>query len=230
MSRRALPLLFCTFLLCLVFLGTDAPAAFIRFLSPPLIAESAQPARSVRTLPPIRKISETTSIGRSSPLPPQEDTHLGHFPPTSEPLVDGSRDPGLIPRNIALKVLFETLSVPPNPSAAERARVEVRTARLDLGDEDKEILLRELGTFHLRAATQKAVIESARPSFLASPLALNRFADESAKIGLLAVDAYNALLESLSPEGAARLEQHLEYIRTRMKIYPTPDMSNGLTQ
>jgi hypothetical protein len=47
-------------------------------------------------------------------------------------------------------------------------------------------------------------------------------------MGALAEDAYSGVLRSLSADGAAKLREHLDYVKTRIQIFPLPDMSAGL--
>jgi hypothetical protein len=159
---------------------------------------------------------------------------LNHVHPVGtgpyEPLVDGSKNPELIPDHVALRALIQTIVVPSQPTDDERKQFELRTARMDLTEEDSELLLTELGRFHDQMMIQKARIEAARPRSVASAneVAIGIYAGEQARLGDMIVGLYNSLLGSLSRDGATKLREHLAYVKTRMKIFPTPNMETGL--
>jgi hypothetical protein len=53
----------------------------------------------------------------------------------------------------------------------------------------------------------------------------DRYVEEQASFSVLVEDHYEQLLESLSPEGGAKLQEHLLHVKSRIKIFATPDMS-----
>jgi hypothetical protein len=163
---------------------------------------------------------------------PGPGLHLGHDSEEAfEPLVDGSKRPEEIPDGVAIRVLMQTLRVPPNPDAAALKQLQVRVARVNLSETDFEILVRELGVLDARAQEQEARMEAVRTSLAgtvsgatARPLE-DRYIEEQANFSSLVDDHYQQLLQSLSPEGAEKLRGHLLHVKARIKIYPTPDMS-----
>ena len=84
-----------------------------------------------------------------------------------------------------------------------------------------------LGRYHRLQTAQESRIEAQRRTAEASQTraAYEWFIEEDKKVNALAVDAYHDLLRTLSPAGAVKLREHLDYIKTKMKIYPPPDMS-----
>jgi hypothetical protein len=166
--------------------------------------------------------SETISSARA-----QQHDHSSHAPrPTVSPLVDGSEHPELIPDHVAIRALMQTLRISPYPDMLAMEQLHARVARVNLSDADKDILVRELGIFDTRASQQQARIESVRPfPATADRTAIARYVEEQERFGSLIVDHYGQLLASLSPEGAAKLQEHLLHVKSRIKIYSPPDMS-----
>jgi hypothetical protein len=81
-----------------------------------------------------------------------------------EPLVDGSRNPGEVPDRLALRMFFQAIAIPPNPTPEERRDLQVRAGRIGLTDGDMEVLVRALGVFHRRMTDQRERIEARRAS------------------------------------------------------------------
>jgi hypothetical protein len=101
---------------------------------------------------------------------------------------------------------------------------------MNLDEPDIESLTQVLGRFYQRLTVQKAVIEARRQQARSLPTraSLSWYAEEQAKITTISLGAYADALRSLSPAGAAKLREHVEYMKTHMKIYPAPDMSSTL--
>ena len=158
----------------------------------------------------------------------QEHDHSNHASGQDlESLLDGSANPELIPDNVAIKVLLATLRVPPNPDTVALEQLESRIRRANLSDGDLEILARELGRLDTNAKSQEVRIEAFRPNAVASRAAVDRYIQEREVLNTMFVEHYRQLLASLSPEGAANLQAHLTYVKSRIKVYPTPDMSQS---
>jgi hypothetical protein len=100
-----------------------------------------------------------------------------------------------------------------------------------LDEADFEILVRELGVLDTRAKDQEARIEAVRTSLAGAASGTtarfleDQYREERENLSSLVADHYQQLLQSLSPEGAASLQAHLSHIKSRIKVYPTPDMS-----
>jgi hypothetical protein len=161
--------------------------------------------------------------------------HLGHEPGQPfEPLLDGSVQPEDVPDSVAIRVLMQTLRVPANADAAARNQLQVRAGRVGLGEADFEILVREVGVLDTRAKDQEARIEAVRTSLAGAAggttarFLEDQYREERKNLSALVADHYQQLLQSLSPEGVASLQAHLNHIKSRIKIYPTPDMSKQI--
>ena len=84
-----------------------------------------------------------------------------------------------------------------------------------------------LSSFDARAEAQKARIAGAREAVKRNPTTTT-FAELVATDGQLdrlLADTYSAVLQSLSPEGAVKLQEHVAYIKTKIKILPPPKMT-----
>jgi hypothetical protein len=159
----------------------------------------------------------------------QEHLHSGHVQPPLAPLLDGSEDPELIPDDVAIRALMQTLRVPPNPDMLALNQLQARVDRVNLSDTDVEILVLQLGILDTQAKAQEARIDAVRPAFgEADRAAITRYITERKRLESLLVHHYQELLASLSPAGAAKLKQHLLHVKSRIRIYPTPDMTASI--
>jgi hypothetical protein len=157
----------------------------------------------------------------------QEGQHLEHLGQTVEPLVDGAEQPYLIPDDVAIRALIQTLRGPAISNNVED--FERRTDRLALEDTDKLALRQALRDFDLFAREQEARIEALRPrTVAASQVELRRFADAQARLNVMVTDAYESLQRTLSGDGGAKLRQELQDVKSHMKIWPAPDMGQSL--
>lgn len=126
---------------------------------------------------------------------------------------------------------MQTLRIPVDPDAAALRQVRARVGRVNLSEADFEILVHRLGDFDTEARVQEARIEAVRPSSAEGISAAStrflqdRYIEEQAALSVLVEDHYEQLLESLSSEGAAKLQEHLLHVKSRIKIFATPDMS-----
>jgi hypothetical protein len=161
--------------------------------------------------------------------------HLDHESgQASEPVLNGSLRPEDIPDSVAIRALMQTLRVPSSPDTAGVSQVRSRTGRMNLSETDFEILVRELGDFDTQAKAQEARIEAVRPSSVGTVSAAStrfledRYVEEQATLSALIEDHYQQVLESLSPEGAAKLREHLFHVKSRIKVYAVPDMSRRI--
>jgi hypothetical protein len=145
-----------------------------------------------------------------------------------EPLADGAKNPELISDEVALRALLMTIATPTNnPTVSQAAALRAKVGRMKLDEADLTILAQGLGGFHGLATAQRARIAAAReigqrspsPSAFANIVAADR------QLDTLVADSYRELLQSLSPAGAAKLQEHLAYVKTKIKIVPPPNMS-----
>lgn len=156
----------------------------------------------------------------------QSNAHANHA--QVQPLVDGSVDPELIPDELAIRVLMQTLRTAPDPDADALKRLHARISRMNLSEGDVAVLVRRAGIVEQRAKDQEARIDVARPASAsdgASTAAVDRYVEEQRRLTALLVDQYERLLGSLSAEGAKSLRDHILHIKSTIIIYPRPDMS-----
>jgi hypothetical protein len=66
--------------------------------------------------------------------------------------VDGSKSPELIPDNVAYRLVFVSLAIPPNATAAQQRRQGAFLARIGLNESDSLVLLTKLSSFYTRYA------------------------------------------------------------------------------
>lgn len=154
--------------------------------------------------------------------------HLDHaVGQTFEALIDGSMEPERVPDTVAIRALMQTLRVPSDPDATNLERLRAQVYRVNFSEADLEVLVHELGRLDTHAKDQQAIIEAVRPSSgEAEDAEIARYVEEQKKLGSIFVDHYQQILTSLSSAGAEKLQEHLIHIKSRIKIYPTPNMSS----
>jgi hypothetical protein len=159
----------------------------------------------------------------------QHHAHSDHSPGhTVQPLLDGAEDVNLIPDEVAIRVLMQTLRVPSNAHDADLRQLRVRIGRAGLSAADLDILALELGAFDAWVGDQQARIEALRPdSENHSHAAISRYVSAQEDFGALIVDSYHRLRASLSPDGAMRMQDHLQHVKSRIRIHQSPDMTAG---
>jgi hypothetical protein len=149
-----------------------------------------------------------------------------HVATNGEPLVDGSVQPELIPDDVAIRALMQTLRVPAEPDAADLKELRSRLDRVSLNNADMQVVVRALGIFDARAQEQEIRMNAVRPSDAVSAgrNVIARYQQERSNLDALIMDHYLRLLASMSPEGEAKLRAHLRHVKSRIKIYPMPDL------
>ncbi len=156
----------------------------------------------------------------------QHHAHSDHSPGrTVQPLLDGAEDVNLIPDEVAIRALMQTLRV---PSDASQGQLRARIGRAGLSPGDLAILARELGAFDVWVDEQQERIAALRPD-VENPgdAAISRYVSAQEDFSALMVDRYQWLLAALSPDGARRMQDHLQHVKSRIRIYPSPDMTPG---
>jgi hypothetical protein len=163
---------------------------------------------------------------------PDPAIHLGHEPAEApEPLFDGTVRPEDIPDSVAISVLMNSLRIPSESDTTAMSQLQSKVGRLNLSEGDFAILVSELVDFDTAAKAQEARIEAVRPSNVPGISAASarfledRFVEEQRARSSLAEARYAQLLESLSPVARTRLEAHLLHVKTRIRVYPPPEMS-----
>jgi hypothetical protein len=153
----------------------------------------------------------------------QEHVHADHG--TFEPVFDGSARPQDIPDSVAIRVLMQSLQASVNEGPG-LTQLYSRVQRAELSNADVQILVREVRELDTQAQVQEARLQAARPaSEAADEEAVAHYRAEGEFYGDLIVDQYREMLRSMSPEGAAKMMEHLDHVKARIKIYPSPDMS-----
>jgi hypothetical protein len=137
-----------------------------------------------------------------------------------EPIADGTKNPSSISDEVALRVLLLT-----NPS--DTAHLKIKLGRMHLDEADMTILLQELGSLNALATPQRVIITAAREAEQRNPTAVGfeNLAAADRKLDVMAADTYRRLLGSLSPSGMAKLQEHVAYIKTKVKVMPPPNMA-----
>lgn len=153
-----------------------------------------------------------------------------HHQAVIAPVVDGSIAPQRISDRAAIKALFASLVVSQQPTAAERTRLRARLLSIQLNETDLQRAINESLEFSKRWIPAEQAAIQLNTSLKQTPNVATRQAMVARHMEMqtMAEDTYATLLRTLSPDGAGKLERHLQKIKTQMKIIPAPKME-GVT-
>ena|ERR1700722_5228880 len=133
--------------------------------------------------------------------------------PTQE--IDGSVNPEKIPDLTAYRLFFLVAGTTPNPKPEEQARQQAHVMKIGLSGQDNQLLIPILNEFRAEYAD---LIQHYNGSAKAAS-ASEQIADTKAFLALRdnLVQATRDKLTTLTPEGAVRLDQHVQTEKRRMK-------------
>jgi hypothetical protein len=144
-----------------------------------------------------------------------------------EPIADGTKNPALIPEAVALRVLFLTPANSSTAGLSDAARLRAKLGRMQLDDSDMAVVTQALAQLQPQATQQLARIADLREEGrrLGTPVSFAALAALDGQLDQTVTDTYRQLLLALSPAGAAKLRDHVAYIKTKIKIIPPPNMT-----
>src|ERR1700685_1568486 len=132
----------------------------------------------------------------------------GAAPGSLPVIVDGSKNPELIPDTLAYQHLFAAFAAHPTPAAQEQGRQDAQLGPLQLAVADRATLVTTLAGYRVQLDQfASAVLAAGTPDALAGLLA-----QKSA----LVVTTLASLRQALTSDGASRLDQ---YVQTRVKAH-----------
>lgn len=166
----------------------------------------------------------TTSA--AMPVLAQEHAAMEHPTGSVQPLVDGSENPELISDSLALRTFFLSTAMPVDANPLDLAQRDAKLGRLELLPSDRQVLVQALGGFHERLTAQRAQVEAARAAARQSPslVTWNVMVDADNQISRIVEQAYYEMISSMSHNGTSKVREHLDYIKTRIKLIPDPAM------
>jgi hypothetical protein len=134
-------------------------------------------------------------------------------PSTSPPgLVDGSKNPELIPDSAAYRLVFISLMAKTIPDSGDPKALARRNAALHatgLSSGDQAVLIQELAGFSEQYKSWQTQL--AGPANAAS---------RKAQVASLVLATRNALIKQLSPDGAATFVSYVQARKSRMVVRP----------
>lgn len=156
----------------------------------------------------------------------QHENHPMSASPLVAQLVDGSKTPELIPDEAAIQMFILSLAAPDNGTPAQDARIRAAVMRSDLREGDIQIVKGKISEVHAQMRTLVTGIEDIHRRMGTNPPTAARqdLVNQHTQIRTLALATYNGMLASLSGEGAGKLRQHIQYVKTRIKLIPPPPM------
>lgn len=123
-------------------------------------------------------------------------------------VVDGSKNPERIPDHVAIGMFITALATPAVADTITIGALEAKIAPMGLSRHDVAALRGEMAGLYerlakLREATSQGDL-TARRGFVNAQFTL-------------AMDSYTRLLQTLSPEGRAKLTAHMVVVKTKIK-------------
>jgi hypothetical protein len=129
----------------------------------------------------------------------------------------------LISDETALRAFFITLAEPKNADEAAVARLRSKVAQINLTPEDASKLIAAVQEFHAPATEYLKRMRDSN-SVIGGPDRASYMRAYN-DVGRAVNEAYVGLLPRLSPDGREKLTRHLQYIKTRIRIIPPPNMT-----
>jgi hypothetical protein len=139
--------------------------------------------------------------------------------------------PELISDQEAITIFLITIMEPAGVCVDGRHRFDAQTHRMRLLTADSEVLWSAAHTFstrfepyrHESDALAKTIADPNQPAdheFAAQ----RRRIEAVANIGAVAQSVFADASTRMSPSGAAKLQDHLQFVKTKMKVIPSPKM------
>jgi hypothetical protein len=134
--------------------------------------------------------------------------------------IDGSKHPELISDDISWRLFLRVAGESANATSQEQSRQAAKLQRIGLSPSDQAVLVQKLAKFHDGDASfDSQVTASIKANLGASTRGLVLAREQF-------IAARRAEIEtSLSPEGRAALQKHIQDFKSTIKLYPVPDMS-----
>jgi murein DD-endopeptidase MepM/ murein hydrolase activator NlpD len=169
----------------------------------------------------------------AAPAPPVAQATAQQPPATAYPdppgTIDGAKNPERIPDATAYKALFLAVAEAPDATEDKKNLMKEKISAAQLNPDDCAILLGLLEAFEgQRRALNEERDRISSQVFLPppdSPLGKQQ-AELYAEQEKLVVDTVALLNARLSQEGAQRLYNYVQTIKSRIKLFPLPDMSS----
>lgn len=154
---------------------------------------------------------------QSQPAPPRQPDPPG--------TIDGSKNPELIPDEVAYKMLFLVLFEPENATEAQKARQQAKINQVGLSEEDSVALLTVTAEFHRQMTaidSQAAEVLKRNPSPHPASADWQLLAQLQKQKDQLVPNGIAALAAALSAEGTRKLLLHLPNVKRGIKRIPMP--------
>jgi hypothetical protein len=156
----------------------------------------------------------------------QHENHIMRANRITAAVLDGSKTPELIPDEAAAHMFILGLAAPDNGTTAQDLRIRAALMRSGLGESDIRTVKSRIMAVHDQIRNLVEGIETIRQRLGPNPPvgARQDLVNQHKQIRALTLATYNGTLASLSIEGAEKLREHIQYVKTRIKIIPPPPM------
>jgi hypothetical protein len=151
--------------------------------------------------------------------------HVQHIATKAEPpgVIDGKKNPELIPDEVALRMIVLAAAEPADASEAQKERALAKLRPIGLSDLDTLALMNLLGEFRARTDEVNKQIADVRvraPIPHSASTEYKLLVELSTQKRQIADDTVAALPARLSQEGLAKLSVYLPEVKKGIKITP----------
>jgi len=138
-------------------------------------------------------------------------------------MVDGAKNPELIPDEAAYQAVFLALAEHENATDAEKTRFHVKAAAAGLSNDDEQALFTLLAAFRkqmdaLRAQVRAIMARDPIPH--PDSVDYKELLDLTKRYKAVFAEAMSAVPARLSAEGVAKLDAHVKHEKRGMKYVP----------
>lgn len=142
------------------------------------------------------------------------------------PVIYGKLTPHLISDETALRSWLLSVAEPASADATRQKRISAKLASIGLDANDMAITVSETRNFHAGAAALDVQMKGHAASLHVGSgrQTMDEYLAAYRSLGDLANQTHRKLLARLSPAGRERIKQHLDYVKTRIRIIPGPRM------
>lgn len=162
-----------------------------------------------------------------SQLIAQHEGHASMAPKLTAPVVDGATKPELITDEAAIHMFVMSLATPPNGTSEQSARLRAVLSRAGFSNSDLQTIQNRLLASYDQLKAARDAIEAVQKQFGFTAVTAGQrelLVAQHKRLVTLAVATHNDFLSAVSLDGAQKLKEHIQYVKSRIKIVPPPRM------
>lgn len=166
--------------------------------------------------------SSTATTEETPPAAPADSQLTIPDPPGT---IDGSKNPELIPDEVAYRVLMIAVAEPEDAAEEQKARARAKMHAAHLNDADLDLFLSTANRFVSQVDAIAARAENVRGTIAVihpDSIEGHQLSQLAREQDLTLINAIGGLRANLSIVGAEKLQAHVQNIKRKITIYPPP--------